>query len=135
MKQAAEPGGPGPAHGVKTLAVDDHCAFRETIRDLIAATPGFTLVGLVGSGEEAVVAVEKLSPHLVLMDVLMPGMDGIAAARIIMRRDPRVFVVLISADDPLLYAAAAELGGTVGCARKQDLGPNRLRQVWESHIE
>jgi DNA-binding NarL/FixJ family response regulator len=110
-----------------------HPAFRETLRDLIASTPGFTLVGLAASGEEAVAAVARLSPRLVLMDVVMPGMDGIAAARMIVRRDPRVFVVLISADDPALYVAAVELGEAVACARKQELGPKRLRRVWEAH--
>lgn len=119
---------------VDTLAVDDHHHFRETLRELIAAMPGFKLVGLACSGEEAVSAAERLSPQLVLMDVVMPGMDGIAAAHEILRRDPNIFVVLISVDDPSLYAATVELGDAVACARKQDLGPNQLRRAWENHV-
>ena len=134
MEHAAIPGGPQSPLDVKTLTVDDHQAFREALRELIASTPGFTLVGLASSGEEAVSAVDRLCPQLVLMDVVMPGMDGIAAARVIVRRAPDVFVVLISVDDPSLYRAAVELGDAVACARKQDLGPNQLRQVWETHV-
>jgi DNA-binding NarL/FixJ family response regulator len=123
----------GSDRGVKILAVDDHRAFREALRDLIAAAPGFVLVGQACSGEEAVRAVERLSPELVLMDVAMPGMGGIAAAREVLRRYPKVVVVLISVDDPALCPGASELGNTVVCARKQDLRPNQLKQVWEIH--
>jgi hypothetical protein len=52
---------------------------------------------------------------------------------VIVRRDPQIFVVLISADDPALYVAAVDLGEAVACIRKQELGPKQLRRVWESH--
>jgi DNA-binding NarL/FixJ family response regulator len=119
--------------GVRILAVDDHRSFREALRDLIAAMPGFVLVGQACSGEEAVGAVERLSPQLVLMDVVMPGMGGIAAARAILDRYPGVVIVLISVDDPALYPGANDLGAAVACARKQDLRPNQLRELWEMH--
>jgi uncharacterized membrane protein len=66
---------------VRTLAVDDREAFRDVLRDLIAAAPGFLLVGEASSDEEATRAVDLLSPRLVLMDVTMPGIGGIGAAR------------------------------------------------------
>jgi DNA-binding NarL/FixJ family response regulator len=118
---------------VKILAVDDHRAFREALRDLIAAAPGFVLVGQASSGEEALRAVECLAPELVLMDVVMPGMGGIAATQAILNRRPEVMVVLISVDDPALYPDANRLGDGVVCARKQDLRPEQLRQLWEAH--
>ena len=119
--------------GVRVLAVDDHPRFRDALRDLVAAVPGFVLVGQATSGEEALLAVERLSPHVVLMDVVMPGMGGIAAARAIVNDHPAVFVVLISVDDPALNPAATQLGKAVAYARKQDLRPRRLREIWEMH--
>jgi DNA-binding NarL/FixJ family response regulator len=124
---------PGRERDVETLTVDDHRAFREALRDLVAAAPGFVLVGQACSGEEAVRALESLAPELVLMDVVMPGMGGIAAAQAIVSRRPEVVVVLISVDDPALYPGASTLGGSVACARKQDLCPRQLRQLWEMH--
>jgi DNA-binding NarL/FixJ family response regulator len=118
---------------VRILAVDDHDAFRDVLRDLIAAVPGFLLVGEAASGEEATRAVDALSPQLVLMDVTMPGIGGVAAARQIISRHPDVAVVLISIDDPSLRAEVAALGDAVTCARKQDLRPQKLRELWEGH--
>jgi chemotaxis response regulator CheB len=82
----------GSDHGVRVLAVDDHEAFREALRDLIAAMPGFVLAGQAETGEEGVRAVERLSPQLVLMDVAMPGMGGVEAARVVLSRHPGVMV-------------------------------------------
>src|SRR5262249_51831070 len=75
---------------VRTLVVDDQEAFRDALRHLIGAAPGFTLVGEACSGEDAIVAVEDLAPSLVLMDVRMPGIGGIQAARSIAERHPEL---------------------------------------------
>lgn len=124
---------PGSLRDIRVLAVDDHDAFREVLRELIAAAPGFVLVGQARSGEEAVHAVEGLKPELVLMDVGMPGMGGIAATRTILSRRPEVMVLLISVDDPALHPDVSALRDRVVCARKQDLRPRQLRQLWETH--
>ena len=122
----------GSDGNIATLAVDDHGAFREALRDLVAAARGFVLVGEACSGEEAVRAVDQLSPRLVLMDVVMPGISGVAAARVILNKHPEVVVVLISVDDPALNSGTAGLGNAVACARKQDLRPDSLRRFWET---
>ncbi len=114
------------------LVVDDQELFRDVMRDLVAGTNGFTLVGEARSGEEATRAVALLAPELVLMDVMMPGMGGIAAASAILKRRPATAVVLISVDDPTLYAGAVTLGAPVQCLRKQDLRPSRLNELWEA---
>jgi DNA-binding NarL/FixJ family response regulator len=134
LREGANAGFSAGSESVITiLAVDDYSPFREALEDLIAAAPGFVLVGEASSGEEAVLAVERLSPQLVLMDVVMPGMGGIAAARAIMSEHPSIVVMLMSVDDPSLYPGASELGDAVACARKQDLRPHELRRVWEMH--
>lgn len=121
----------GSDRGVLTLTVDDHRAFRAALRELIAASPGFVLVGQACSGEEAVRAIGPLSPQLVLMDAMMPGIGGIAATRAILSMSSGVAVLLISIDDPASYPGVSDLDGPVACARKQDLCPTQLSQVWE----
>jgi DNA-binding NarL/FixJ family response regulator len=123
--------GPMRAYDVATLVVDDHATFRETLRDLVAAAPGFSLIGDACSGEEAVSAVDRLAPRLLLIDLVMPGIGGIVATRIILNQHPTLAVVLISVNDPALHPEAGTLGSSVACARKQDLRPAGLSQLWE----
>ena len=118
---------------VTIFTVDDHEAFRDVLRDLIAAAPGFRLVGEACCGEEATRAVDQLSPQLVLMDVKMPGIGGIAAARRIVSRHPDVALVLISLDDLSLHPDVLALGTAVAFACKQDLRPQKLTELWEMH--
>jgi DNA-binding NarL/FixJ family response regulator len=116
---------------VGVLIVDDQEPFRSALRDLIVSVGGFALVGEASSGEEATAAVQALAPQLVLMDVVMPGIGGIAAARQILQRHPAPVIVLVSVDDPALHPDARSLGAGVVLIRKQDLRPRRLRQLWE----
>lgn len=117
---------------VMVLAVDDHVAFRDLLSELIAATPGFELVGEASSGEDAIEAVQRLSPQLVLMDVAMPGIGGIAAARRILDRHHATVIVLVSVDDPRFHPGVIALGDAVASLRKQDLRPQKLTELWES---
>jgi DNA-binding NarL/FixJ family response regulator len=125
--------GRGPERDIAVLVVDDHRAFREALRGLVDASRGFVVAGMACSGEEAVHASGSLTPDVVLMDVVMPGMGGIAAARAILSRCPQMMVVLISVDDPALHAGASALGAAVACVRKQDLRPAQLQELWETH--
>jgi DNA-binding NarL/FixJ family response regulator len=115
---------------VRVLAVDDHEAFRAAVRDLIAATSGFRFVGEATSGPEALLAVETLHPELILLDVQMPGMDGVQVAQRISAKHPATLIVLVSAADPHGLPVTACLAGTVPMERKQDLCPRRLRELW-----
>ena len=108
---------------VRVLVVDDSLVFRDALREWWPPAPRFAVVGQACSGAEAVALAEQLSPQLVLMDVMMPGMDGIAAAHAILARQPRVVVVLMSVDDPASYPGADDLGNSVVCARKQAFAP------------
>jgi two-component system invasion response regulator UvrY len=115
------------------LTVDDQAPFRAVARDVIDATAGFEVVGEAANGEEALLAVDRLEPELVLLDVRMPGIDGITVARRLRERHPETFVVLISIEDPLDLPSAAELVGAVPLVRKQDFGPKLLRRLWSEH--
>jgi DNA-binding NarL/FixJ family response regulator len=107
--------------------------FRGIARDVIAATPGFESVGEAASGEEALRAVDRLDPRLVLLDVRMPGMDGIEVARRLRASHPETLVVLISVEDSIDFPSAAKLGDDVPLVRKQDFGPRLLRELWRMH--
>jgi CheY-like chemotaxis protein len=115
---------------VRIVVVDDNQPFRAALCELIAGMAGFVLVGEASSGEEALGVVARWSPQLVLMDVVMPGMGGAAAARSILGRDRGVAVMLISVDDPVGYLGDDSPGDRVACVRKQELDPDRLRTVW-----
>lgn len=116
---------------VRVLTVDDQAVFRGIAREVIDATPGFESVGEAASGEEALVAVERLAPELVLLDVRMPGLDGIEVARRLRVTHPETVLVLISIDDLIDLPSAAQVTQTARLVRKQDFGPRLLRQLWK----
>jgi DNA-binding NarL/FixJ family response regulator len=118
---------------VRVLAVDDHAVFRRAARSLIAATPGFEQVGEAASGSEALELAAGLHPDLILVDVRMPGMDGIETARRLSRADPNAIVVLISLEEVPELPAAARAAGAAAYLRKQDLSVHRLREVWNAY--
>jgi DNA-binding NarL/FixJ family response regulator len=115
---------------VRVLTVDDQPVFRGVARALIAATPGFESIGEAESGEEALAAVERLAPQLVLLDVRMPGLDGIEVARRLHGSHPETVVVLVSTEEPAELPAARRLPDSVPLVRKQDLAPRMLARIW-----
>jgi len=86
---------------INILVVDDREMLRTQLSQFLADYPEFRVVGMAGDGAEAVAKAAELDPDVVLMDVSMPGMDGIEATRLITERLPRVKVVMLT-----LYASA-----------------------------
>ena len=118
---------------VGVLIVDDQPAFRATLRDLVNATPGLTLIGEADSGERALEAVAALAPRMVIIDKRMPGIGGIEATQWITRQHPHIVVVLVSVERP-----DAELVQGCGAAvflAKQHLSARALTEVWRTHGE
>jgi DNA-binding NarL/FixJ family response regulator len=118
---------------VTVLAVDDQEVFRRTARRLLAAAPGFELVGEAASGPEALRRAAELRPDLVLLDVRMPGMDGIETARRLALAGGAAVVVLISLEElPELPGPLASVGAAA-FLRKQELSVATLGQTWAEH--
>jgi DNA-binding NarL/FixJ family response regulator len=115
---------------VGVLTVDDQQIFRRAMASLIEAAPEFEQVGEAASGAEALALAADLRPDLVLLDVRMPGMDGIETARRLRGTDPRPAVVLISIDDVPDVQSALATSGAVACVRKQDLSTRKLHELW-----
>ena len=81
---------------ISVLIVDDHAVVRRGIRALLEAEQGFIVLGDVGSGGEAVLVAADLAPDVVLMDLVMPGMDGVKATRLLKQRSPRSQVLVLT---------------------------------------
>lgn len=80
----------------RVLLVDDDSMVRQILSRMIASSPDLDVIGQASTGEEAVSCVEKLLPQVVVMDIRMPKMDGIAATREIKQKHPQVQIIGLS---------------------------------------
>jgi DNA-binding NarL/FixJ family response regulator len=121
---------------IKVLLVEDHVVVREGIRELIEREEDMEVVGETGNGEEAVQMVGELKPDVVLMDIALPGLNGIEATRRIKESYPSVCVLVLTAYDneefifAILKAKAA--GYLLKNARGREL-LNAIRAVYEGN--
>ena len=103
-----------PESRVRVMVVDDHPIMRYGLRDALEASGRFEVVGLAEGGEEAVRTVEEIDPQVIVMDVMMPGKDGIDACRDIMELLPDTRVLMLTAsteEDAVIEAVAAGATG------------------------
>jgi NarL family two-component system response regulator LiaR len=118
---------------IRVLLVDDHAILRKGIRALLSTEPDIEVVGEAGVGGEAVARAEALQPDVVLMDLVMPDVDGIVATQQITMRQPGVRVLVLTsfvADDKVFPAIKA---GALGYILK-DTGPDELvRAIRQVH--
>ena len=115
---------------VRVLVVDDQAVFHDAAHAVIDAAAGFEWIGGANCGEEGVEQAERLRPDLVLMDVRMPGIGGVEAARHIASRGLPAVVVLITAGLPLCEAGpdiAAEV------LPKEALCGGLIRRLWDDY--
>jgi DNA-binding NarL/FixJ family response regulator len=114
---------------VRVLVVDDQPIIRSATRLLLDATGEFEAVGEAASGTEALSAVDQLEPDLVLLDVRMPDMDGVEAAKRIRATHGSTVVVLMSSDP----RAAPRESTAAAFVPKERLKAAVLRELWAQH--
>jgi DNA-binding NarL/FixJ family response regulator len=124
---------PGSDVPVTVLTVDDQPVFLHAVRMLIAATDGFQQIAEAGSGAQALRLAADLRPDLVLVDVRMPGMDGMETARRLRRQDPSVVVILVSLEEVVDLPSSLATAGAAAHIRKQELSPHTLQRLWAMH--
>ncbi len=118
---------------VRVLTVDDQPLFRDAARAVVAATPGFVSLAEVPSGEDALALFDELQPDFVLVDVNLPGIDGLETSRRLSAATHPPVVLLISAEEhPGLHDSARDYGA-VAFLSKEELRPGVLRAVWDRH--
>lgn len=108
---------------VGVLIVDDQAPFRRAARAVVSATPGFVVAGEAASGEEAVEIAAELRPGMVLMDINLPGINGVEATRQIVAAHPGVVAVLLSTYRVEDLPVGAVECGAAAYVHKEDFGP------------
>src|SRR5208283_1339659 len=99
---------------IKVLLVDDHAIMRDGIRAILSLQSDIDIVGEASGGQEAIEKTRDLSPDVVIMDVAMPDMDGIEAARRIGKQSPNVKVIMLTQYDNKEYVLSAIKAGAAG---------------------
>src|SRR5260221_3751336 len=114
---------------IRILIADDQQPFREGLRALFRSMPDVEVVGEAATGEEAVTLTEKLQPDVVLMDIKMPGMNGIDATGQILSASPHISIIVLTMfdDDDTVFAALR--AGARGYLLKGALKAEMLRAI------
>jgi DNA-binding NarL/FixJ family response regulator len=116
---------------VRVLIVDDQEPFRLAARAVVEVAEGFEVVGEAETGEASVEAARDLQPDLVLMDVNLPGIDGLEATRrILADSGDRAVVLLVSTYEAEEYAPQATEVGAADYIPKSEFDPDRLEAAW-----
>ena len=118
----------------RVLIVDDQEPFRLAARMVVEATDGFEVVGEAETGEDSVRIAKELNPDLVLMDVNLPGINGLEATRQILSGTARVVILLLSTYEAAEYAPRAAECGAAAYIPKSEFSPDRLEEAWSAAI-
>jgi DNA-binding NarL/FixJ family response regulator len=113
----------------RLLIADDHVLVREGMRTLLAGEPDIEIVGEAADGREALELCREQRPHLVLMDVRMPKMDGLEATRAIKEEQPHTSVLVVTSHNNPEYLLEAVRAGAAGYVLKEAAKPELLEAV------
>ncbi len=125
--------GDSSARTIRIVTADDQPIFRRVAGAIIARTPGFELVGEATGGQAALDLVQDVDPDVVILDVRMPGVDGIEVASRLTAANSSTVIVLASATDSRELAERARSCGASAVVEKHWLTPRLLRGLWIAH--
>jgi DNA-binding NarL/FixJ family response regulator len=114
---------------IRVLLVDDHGLLRKGIRSVLTQDPAITIIGEAGDGSEAARLAEELEPDVVVMDVAMPGLNGLDAAAQITRKSKRIGVIVLTMYSDEEYLIRAVSAGVRGYLLKDSAEPDLIRAV------
>lgn len=117
---------------VRVLIVDDQAPFRSAARMVVELTDGFEVLAEAETGEEAVDKALSLEPDLVLMDVNLPGIDGLEATRRILADGNSIRVVVLSTYEASEYGPRSAEAGAIAFVSKSAFTPEALEEAWGS---
>jgi len=103
---------------IRVLIVDDHAVFRMGFASLLSAKKGFAVVGDAANGEEAIAMAAKLHPDVIVMDLIMPKMDGAETTKLIRERDPSAKILVLTSFGMAAGIAHALDAGALGAILK-----------------
>lgn len=118
-----------PAAQTRILIVDDHPMMRDGLAALITAQPDLVVCGEAANAAEALQAVEKLSPDLLLLDISLPGKSGLEIIKDLAALQPRLAILVISMHDESLYAERVLRAGARGYIMKQEGGRRIMEAI------
>ncbi len=115
----------------KILLVDDHTLFREGIRALLSTEADIQVVGEAADGQQAIELAEKLSPDIIVMDLVMPGVNGMQAAQQLHDKHPNIRILILSMYDDDEYICQILKAGASGYVLKRAASDDLLRAIRE----
>jgi len=114
------------------VLADDHHLVRQGLRSLLEAEPDFSIVGETGDGLEAAQLVERLRPDVLVLDLMMPGLNGLEVTRQVGQRSPRTHVVILSMHPNEAYVLEALRAGAAAYVLKESTSAELVRAVREA---
>jgi DNA-binding NarL/FixJ family response regulator len=113
----------------KIVVVDDHGIIRDGVRSLLLRENGLSVVGLAATGEQAILAAERLKPDVMIMDLVLPMLSGIDATKSILGLLPRTKIIILSAFSTSEHVYRALRAGALGYVVKDAVGGQLVRAV------
>lgn len=113
----------------RLLLVDDHEIVRQGLTSLLQGVEGFEICGEAATGEDAILEADKSQPDIVIMDLRLPGMDGLQATRSILKAHPQTDVLIFTVDESEQVLREALKAGARGCLTKTDAGSSLLSML------
>jgi CheY-like chemotaxis protein len=114
---------------VRLLLVDDHEIVRQGLASLLQGVEGFEICGQAATGEDAIREADRSMPDIVIMDLRLPGIDGLQATRLILKAHPDTDVLIFTVDQSEQVLREALKAGARGCLTKTDAGSSLLSML------